>query len=261
MGRLLLFAAGSLYSLLCAALYWQQERLIFRPEVLPHDFRFAFPQSFMEILLPVDGATLHGLHFQIPQAKGVILYFHGNSGSLQRWGEVAQSFTARGYDLFIVDYRGYGKSTGTITSEQQFLADADAAYAYVAERYPRASIVIYGRSLGTGVAAQIALRHPPKALFLEAPYFSLTDVTRQIYPFVPSALLRYPLRTDLALTEIKCPVYLIHGTADAVIPYASSERLLSLVRASKELVTIRGGEHNGLRLTPEYNAALDRLLQ
>ena len=259
--RWVLFAIPALYILVCSALYFNQDSLIYRPEALATNFRFEFPQKFTEVTLPVDGASLHALHFTVSNPKGAVLFFHGNSGSLRRWGEVAESFTSRGYDLFIFDYRGYGKSSGQIKSEQQLIDDAEQAYRYVNQRYAPQNIVIYGRSLGTGLASQLALRHPPKMLMLETPYFSLKDLTSQFYPFVPSFLLKYPLRTDLALPQIKRPIYLFHGTADAVIPYQSSQRLLALIQAPKELVTIAAGGHNGLRLTPIYNAALDRFLR
>ena len=259
--RWLLLAVPAVYILVCSGLYFQQSELIFRPEVLPADFRFSFPQTFSEVNVPVDGASLNALHFTVPQPRGVVLFFHGNAGSLRRWGEVAESFTSRGYDLFVFDYRGYGKSSGKIKSERQLYDDADRVYVYVRERYPAENIVVYGRSLGSGIAAQLAVRHTPKILILETPYFSLKDLTATFYPYVPGFLLKFPLRTDLALPQVKSPVYLIHGTQDAVVPYPSSERLLALIASTKEMVTIPGGEHNGLRLTPTYNAALDRFLR
>lgn len=259
--RWVLFAIPALYVLLCSALYFKQDSLVFHPEPLPADFRFAFPQKFSEVNVPVDGASLNALHFTTEKPKGVVVFFHGNAGSLKRWGDVAESFISRGYDLFVFDYRGYGKSTGHIKSEQQLFDDAEQIYRHLSSRYAAQGIVIYGRSLGTGIASQLALRHPPKMLILETPYVSLKDLTAQFYPYVPGFLLKYPLRTDLALPQIKCPVYLFHGTADEVIPYESSQRLLALIRSPKELVTIADGMHNGLRLTPVYNAALDRILR
>jgi uncharacterized protein len=259
--RWLLLALPASYILVCSGLYFQQNELIFRPEVLPADFRFNFPQRFDEANVPVDGASLNALHFTVPQPRGLVLFFHGNAGSLRRWGEVAESFTRRGYDLVAFDYRGYGKSSGEIKSEHQLHDDAERVYAYVRERYAAENIIFYGRSLGTGIAAQLAVRHAPKMLILETPYFSLKDLTASIYPYVPSFLLKFPLRTDLALPQVKSPVYLIHGTSDEVIPYSSSERLLPLIASVKEMVTIPDGEHNGLRLTPIYNAALDRFLR
>jgi uncharacterized protein len=259
--RWLLLAAPAVYILVCSGLYSQQNELIFRPEVLPADFRFSFPQTFSEVNLPVDDASLNALHFTVPNSRGVVLFFHGNAGSLRRWGDVAESFTSRGYDLFVFDYRGYGKSTGRITSEQQLHDDADRVYGYLRGRYPAEHVVVYGRSLGTGIAAQLAVRHEPRVLILETPYFSLKDLTATFYPYVPGWLLKYPLRTDLALPQVKSPVYLIHGTRDTVIPYPSSERLLAVIPSAKEMITIPGGEHNGLRLTPAYNTALDRFLR
>jgi uncharacterized protein len=259
--RWVIFAIPATYVLLCSALYFRQEGLLFRPEKLEANFRFEFPQKFTEINLPVDGATLNALHFTEQNPKGAVLYFHGNSGSLKRWGEVAESFMSRNFDLFIVDYRGYGKSSGTIRSEQQLIGDGEIAYEYVSQRYAPQNIVIYGRSLGTGLAAQIAQRHPSKLLILETPYVSLKELTGRFYPYVPGFLLKFPMRTDLALPKIKSPVYLIHGTADEVVPYDSSEKLLPLIQTRKELVTIPDGPHNGLRTTPLYNAALDRILR
>lgn len=259
--RWTLFAIPATYVLLCSALYFRQESLLFRPEKLEADFRFEFPQKFTEVNLPVDSATLNALHFTVPNPKGLVLYFHGNSGSLRRWGDVAESFTSRNYDSFIIDYRGYGKSNGTIQSEQQLIADAEAAYSYVSKRYAPQNIVIYGRSLGTGLAAQIAQRHPPKMLILETPYVSLKELTGRFYPYMPGFLLKFPMRTDLAVKQIKSPIYLIHGTADEVVPYDSSEKLLPLIQSPKELVTVPDGAHNGLRVTPLYNAALDRFLR
>jgi uncharacterized protein len=259
--RWVLFAIPASYVLVCSALYFSQDGLVFRPEPLARDFRFEFPQKFSEVNLPVDGATLNALHFTTENPKGVVLFFHGNAGNLRRWGDVAESFTSRGYDLFIFDYRGYGKSNGKIASEQQLIGDAEKVYGHISQRYAPKNIVIYGRSLGTGVAAQIALRHTPKMLILETPYVSLKDLTAQFYPMVPGFLLKYPMRTDLALPQIKSPVYIFHGSADEVIPYESSQRLLPMIQSPKELVTIPDGAHNGLRLTPMYNAALDRFLR
>ena len=256
-----MLAVPASYVLVCSGLYFQQSELIFRPEVLPADFHYSFPQAFSEVTLPVAGAKLNALHFKVPSTRGIVLFFHGNSGSLRRWGEVAESFTSRGYDFFVFDYRGYGKSTGQISSERQLHDDADRAYAYVRERYPVDSIIFYGRSLGTGIAAQLAVRNTPKMLILETPFFSLKDLTAKFYPYVPGFLLKFPLRTDLALPQVKSPVYLFQGTRDQVVPYMSSERLLALIASTKEMVTIPDGEHNGLRLTPAYNAALDRFLR
>lgn len=202
------------YILICVALYFLQERLIFFPELLSPDFTFTFPGRFEEIALPSNNAVISTLYFKADPPKGVVLYFHGNAGSLRSWGAVAATFVERGYDVLLPDYRGYGKSSGHIASEQMLHDDAAVAYRYLLGRYPEEQIVVYGRSIGSGIATYLAKSHRPRMLILETPYFSLKEIVRQHYPFVPGALLNYPLRTDLWIGDVGCPVYLFHGTSD-----------------------------------------------
>lgn len=249
-----------LYLVACVVLYRFQERLIFFPERLPADHRYTFPTAFREVTLEGDGATLHALHFTVDQPKGVILYLHGNAGSLRSWGHVASDFVERGYDVLIPDYRGYGKSTGGLTHERILLADALVAYTYLREQYPEQPIILYGRSLGTGVAVYLATVQPPRMVILEAPYVSMRELATRQFPLVPPMLLKYPLRTDRWVSAVTSPVYLIHGTHDEVIPYNSSERLLLSITSEHELFTIPGGGHNNLAEFAEYQAAIDRIL-
>jgi uncharacterized protein len=249
------------YILICAALYIQQERLIFYPEVLASDFMFTFPGRFEEISLPVDGAVISALYFRASHPKGVVLYFHGNAGSLRSWGDIAAIFVEQGYDVLMPDYRGYGKSTGRIMSEQMLHDDAAVAYRYLLERYPEEQIVVYGRSIGSGVATYLAKSRRPRMLILETPYFSLKEIVGQQFPFVPSALLKYPLRTDLWIGDVACPVYLFHGTSDVLIPYSASQRLAALVKTEHQLFTIVGGGHNDLSSFALYDQQLDLILK
>ncbi len=249
------------YILICAALYFLQERLIFYPEVLAPDFTFTFPGRFEEIALPSDGAVIFALYFKTDHPKGVVLYFHGNAGSLRSWGTVAESFVERGYDVLMPDYRGYGKSSGRIASEQMLHDDAAVAYQYLLPHYPEDQIVVYGRSIGSGIATYLAKSHRPRMLILETPYFSLKEIVRQHYPFVPGGQLKYPLRTDLWIGDVACPVYLFHGTSDDLIPHGASERLAALVRTEHELITIVGGGHNDLGNFEQYGQQLDRILR
>ena len=249
------------YILICAALYFLQERLIFYPEVLAPDFTFTFPGRFEEIALPSDGAGISALYFKADHPKGVVLYFHGNAGSLRSWGTVAHTFVERGYDVLMPDYRGYGKSSGHIASEQMLHADAAVAYQYLLAHYPEDQIVVYGRSIGSGIATYLAKSHRPRMLILETPYFSLKEIVRQHYPFVPGGQLKYPLRTDLWIGDVACPVFLFHGTSDDLIPHGASERLAALVRTEHELITIVGGGHNDLGNFEQYGQQLDRILR
>jgi uncharacterized protein len=178
------------YVLICAALYLLQERLIFYPEVLAPDFTFTFPERFEEIALPSYIAVISALYFKADHPTGIVLYFHGNAGSLRCWGAVAATFVERGYDVLMPDYRGYGKSSGRIASEQMLHQDAAVDYQYLLAHYPEDQIVIYGRSIGSGIATYLAKSHRPRLLILETPYFSLKEIVRQHYPFVPGALLK-----------------------------------------------------------------------
>ncbi len=139
--------------------------------------------------------------------------------------------------------------------------DAADAYAYLLKQYTEDEIVLYGRSLGTGVATSLAATRRPRLLILETPYVSLSDLTRRYYPYVPRFLLKYPLRTDRWIGEVRCPVYLFHGTDDELIPYSSSQRLLPLIKSGHELLTIKGGRHNNLGEFDEYREALSRILR
>jgi fermentation-respiration switch protein FrsA (DUF1100 family) len=257
---LLLSALGG-YIVLCVVLYFSQERFIFFPEELEPGYVYTFPVPFEEVTLPADGAALNALHFRAAQPQGVILYLHGNAGSLRVWGELGDEFVALGYDVLIVDYRGYGKSSGRISSERDLHDDAATAYAYLQRRYPEDEIIVYGRSLGTGLAVHLARANRPKMLILETPYFNLLELAKASVPFIPGFLFKYTLRTDQWIADVTCPVYLFHGTRDELIPYNSSLRLAQLIEAEHQLFTIEGGMHNDLGAFEQYHEALARILE
>lgn len=242
-----------------------QESLIFYPETLPPGFRYAFSRTFEELNVPVEGAILNALLFKASNPKGAILYFHGNAGSLRTWGEVAQDFTSRGYDILIPDYRGFGKSTGRITNEKDLLNDGMAVYRWLAKTTPEDRIVIYGRSIGTGVAAPVARAAKSRMLLLETPFLSLVDLASFHYPLVPRSILslylKYPLRTDRIIGEIACPVYLLHGTRDEIVPFDHSVRLERLIHSPHRLIRIEGGGHNNLSDYDLFNRELDQILR
>jgi alpha-beta hydrolase superfamily lysophospholipase len=183
--------AALAWAALLAVLYFAQERLIFPASRLPpdHAFRFA-QQDFAEVRIPVQGATLHALHFTQPRPRGLVFFLHGNAGNLQTWTTGIDFYRRVNYDLFIVDYRGYGKSTGAIESEDQLHADVRAAWDAIAPRYRDLPIVVYGRSLGTGLAARLARDVHPTLLVLVTPYASMSAAARRAFPFAPEFLLR-----------------------------------------------------------------------
>jgi uncharacterized protein len=242
-----------------------QESLIFYPEILPPDYSFAFSEPFEEVTVPVEAATLNSLLFKAPTPKGVVLYLHGNAGSLRTWGAVAGDFTSRGYDILIPDYRGFGKSTGNIANEKQLLDDGLTVYRMLTKTWPENRIIVYGRSIGTGVATFVARSGKPRMLILESPFLSLVDLASHHYPFLPRPLiamfLKYPQRTDRWIGEVACPVYLFHGTKDDIIPFDHSIRLEALIRSPNKLIRIEGGGHNNLSDYGAFDRELDQILR
>jgi alpha-beta hydrolase superfamily lysophospholipase len=252
---------AALYVLLCGLLYWQQERLLFFPTRLPPAYQFSFREEFAERWITTsDGQRLHGLLFTVPKPKGLIFYLHGNGGALDSWGEAAVTYTALGYDVFMLDYRGYGKSGGRINSEQQLFTDVETAYQTLLAHYDERQTVILGYSLGTGPATWLAARHQPRRLILQAPYYSMQDLSARLYPFVPGFLLRYPLRTNEVIGQVTAPVVLFHGREDEVIYYSSSVKLQHLLGPNGQLITLPGAGHNGMTDNPLYRRKLTELL-
>ena len=242
------------YAALLGWLYLYQERLIFPASTLPPDYRFAFQEPFEELRIPVPGASLDALHFTQPAPRGLVFFLHGNAGDLSTWTTGVDFYRRVNYDLFILDYRGYGKSTGRIESEAQLHADVRAAWDAIAPRYLERNlpIVIYGRSLGTGLAARLARDVHPALLMLVTPYMSLAAAAARAYPLAPSWILKYPLRTDRLIGEVKSPVVLVHGTQDALIPLADSEQLQQLAHPPADLLVVPGAGHNDIHQFPAY---------
>ena len=253
-----------LYVVGCAFLYFKQEALLFYPEKLPANYQFHFPGTYREYLTTApDGTRLSGLLFKTRAPKGLVFFLHGNGGSLAGWGAVAATYTQLGYDVFLLDYRGYGKSGGHISSQAQLLGDVETAYNQLKTDYSEHSIVIAGYSVGTGPAAWLAARQHPRLLLLHAPYYNLADMaahTIKLWPILPGWLLRYPLMTNEFVQQVSAPVVLVHGDHDEIIPYHSSSRLKALLKPADQLITIEGGGHNGLLATPQYQQAIRQVL-
>ncbi|MBX2841899.1 MAG: lysophospholipase [Flammeovirgaceae bacterium] len=247
----------SVYILVCFIYFLIQDRIIFLPEKLKTDFKFTFNFPFEELTLNGnEGGKINAIHTKINQSKGVILYFHGNAGSLKRWGGLIEELLPYGYDVFMPDYRTYGKSTGKLSEENLHL-DAKLCYDYLKNDYE--NIIIYGRSLGTGLACKLAAEEKAKLVILETPYYNIQHVAQYYTPFLPSKLLlRYTFRNDLYIQKIKVPVYIFHGTSDKIIPYSSAVKLSHKLNSNGEFITIPGGKHNNLG---EFSAFNNKLLE
>lgn len=250
--RILCYVLAAGYLLACLGLYLAQERLIFHPRALAADYVYDWGEE-----VPVDvgdGVALSTVWVRKPEARGVVVYFHGNVGDNNRGRYQAQAVLAQPYDVVVVDYRGFGKSGGAVDSDAQLLADAQAVYDRVLEDYDEADVHLLGYSLGSGMAAYLAARNRPAHLTLVAPYTSLVDMKDLWFWWAPDFLLKYRLDTASLLSEVDCPVEIYHGTADRLIPFAMSERLAGLAPKRVTLHPLAGVDHRAaiLRTRPSW---------
>lgn len=251
-----------LYVLICILLYFLQERIIFFPYKLNKNFNFSFSQPFDELYIKTkDGQLLNGLLFTAPNPKGMVFYLHGNAGALNTWGEVAKRYTDLHYDVFIIDYRGYGKSEGAIENSAQLLEDVQAVYSKVKRKYKEEDIVIIGYSLGSGPAAWLTSVNHPRMLILQAPYYSMTDMMKHYYPVIPTFLLKYKFDTNEYLKGCPTPIVIFHGDKDEVIYYHSSTKLKAVLKSTDTLITLSGQGHNGITDNPQYLQAINTILK
>lgn len=242
------------YLLLVIIVYLVQERFIFKPEKLKQDFIYKYDAPFKELFFDIEpGVRINGLHFTVDKPHGLVLYFHGNTRSIKGWARYAKDFYRYNYDVVLVDYRGFGKSTGKRT-EKDMLSDMQFVYDDLAARYTQQHIIVYGRSLGSGFATKIASDNKPRYLILDAPYFSFTKAIERFLPILPVRfVLRFHLRTDKWIGNVSCHTYIIHGTRDWLIPVRNSEKLQALNPKKITLIRINGGGHNNLPSFPEYH--------
>ena len=248
-------SAVLVYVAVLGALWYGQERLLFLPQTLAADHRFNQPADVHEVWIDVPGARLNALHLRLPAPTGVVFFLHGNAGSLQSWFVNVDFYRRLNVDLFMLDYRGYGKSSGRIESEAQLHADVRAAWQTIAPAYEGRHRVVYGRSLGTALAARLSAEVQPEQTVLVSPYSSLRALAGEIYPWAPSALLRYPMDTGQALARVRGPVLLAHGEQDRLIPAEHSLQLQQQAPQAR-LLLVPGAGHNDIQQFDAYLQAL-----
>ena len=232
------------YLAACGALYLLQDRLIFHPRALAPEYVYDWGE---EVAVPVGEGEieLSTVWVRKPEARGVVIYFHGNVGDNNRGRYQARRVLEQPYDVVLVDYRGFGKSGGSVSDDAQLLADVQAVYDTVAAAYPEERIHLLGYSLGSGMAAYLAAANDPAHLTLVAPYTSLVDMKNLWFWWAPDFLLKYRLDTESLLGEVDCPVDIYHGTADRLIPFDMAERLADVAWQRARLHPLRGVSHRG----------------
>ena len=260
--RIILLVFG-LYLLLLVGFYLFQEKVIFRPKKLAKDYIFSFDKKFEEVNLTTDdNSIINAIHFKVKNPKGIILYFHGNKGNLQRWGPMIFPFTEYGYDVFVMDYRGYGKSNGE-RNEKNLYNDALLSYNYVKRLFDEEKITIYGRSLGGTFATFVASQNSSKQLILEAPFYNLLDLSYRKFRFLPyKNLLRYKFNSNNFITNVECPITIFHGDDDRLISIQSGKKLYdaSNKKVSK-FIEIKNGTHHNLMNSGLFKEKMASLLK
>jgi pimeloyl-ACP methyl ester carboxylesterase len=245
----IVWAAFIAFALVCVYVWAQQAHFIFFPEAeiraTPEDYGLEFEETW----LTAEGDKLYG--WWIPGAsRKALLYLHGNGINIGANAEQAARFRSLGMSVLLVDYRGYGRSQGAFPSEQSVYADASAMWRHLVEvrKVEPRNIFIYGHSLGTAIAIELALRHPHAAgLIVESGFTSIADMARYdpLFRAVPVGLiLKHRFDSISKIAHLKLPILILHGSDDAVVPPSMSQRLYEAAPEPKRIVLLSGGDHH-----------------
>jgi fermentation-respiration switch protein FrsA (DUF1100 family) len=247
----LIVVAGLLYALLCAYLFFMQSRLLYYPNLPGRELRADPGDIGLEyesvILHTSDNVRVHGWFVKAKQARGTLLFFHGNAGNISHRLDSLRIFNRLGLSTLIIDYRGYGQSEGRV-SEQGTYLDARAAWEYLTTTrgVDPQRIIVFGRSLGGAVAANLSAAHPPAGLILESVFTSVPDLAASFYPvFTVRLLSRYGYNARRAVGYVASPVLIIHSPEDEIIPFENGLALFESAREPKSFLRIRGGHNDG----------------
>jgi len=260
----ILACAVIIYAIAILIFYIIQERFIFVPNLIKKDPSIKLVSDFEDLYLEgSENGKLHGMLIKTEKPKGVIIYLHGNTGSLFKWAVLAEELTHYGYDVLPYDYRGYGKSSGK-RSEEIMHADAQNFYDVAKEKYGEERVIIYGRSLGSGFATRLASNNNPKKLILETPYDNFRNVADFHFPFIPVRwLLKYEFANDIHIKNVKCPILILHGTRDRIVPFKLAINLYEEIQEGIEnqIVTIPRGRHNNLASFALFREKITEFIQ
>lgn len=240
---ILLLIIVTLYSIFGILFYYNQEKLIFHPDPTIIDWKIPFDKSagfpnFSESedisLVTKDNVKISSVLAKSPNSKGVVLYFHNNNANIWYTGTETVKYSEQGYDVMMLDYRGFGKSEGRIQSEQDIYNDAQSAYDFLKAKYSESQIIVAGREFGTAPATKMAQLNNPKQLILDRPFFSGDDFLFQVAPFIPSQALKYKLAINEMLPQVKAPITIIYSQRSLPISIKDSERLTKLFKVGDQ---------------------------
>ncbi len=249
------------YIIYVSYIYVNQAEMVFRATKLSKDYKFDFEGNFEELNIPsFDSKKINGLLFKTSNPKGLVFYLHGNAGTLAAWGNSSRIYTDLGYDFFILDYRGFGKSEGEIESETQVNKDIEIVYKELSKRYESSKIIIIGYSIGTGVAANLASNEKSKALVLQAPFYNFKQYSEGRVSYFPNILKKFEFKTNQNIIKIKCPIYIFHGNSDKLIPFENSLKLKKLLKPNDKLFELKNQEHIGINQNFEFQEKLKLIL-
>jgi alpha-beta hydrolase superfamily lysophospholipase len=245
------------------ALYFLQDYILFHPVTLKQDHNYSFPEPHRDISIAINEKdTLNLVDFSVTDTvtRGVVLYFHGNKRNISWYSKYIPYFTRHGYQVLMIDYPGFGKSTGKLT-EKKLYDWALQVYKIAIKRFAADSIIIYGKSMGTGIASQLASIRDCKRLILETPYYDFPSVVSHYLPIYPARwMLHYDLPTYEYLKNVSAPVTIFQGTKDRLVTYKNAKRLNPFLKQADEFITVQGAGHNNLYTFKEVTGKLDSLL-
>lgn len=242
--------------------YFFQEKIFFQSVAIDPKKPFEFSVPFKEETLVYNAEysfSVVKFFASTPKPKGVILYFHGNRININRYAQYAPNFTKYGYEVWMFDYPTYGKTAGKLTEEILY-TEALEVYKKAAQNFNSNQIIIYGKSLGTGLASYTAAHQPCQQLILETPYYSFSSVASQWAFMYPKALVKFNIPAYQFIQQVKCPITIFHGTSDRTIFYSNAQKLKPLLKHADEFITIKGGGHNNLVDYDLYKKKLEILL-
>ena len=252
-----------LYCAIGIALYYLQETFLFHPEKLSAAYTYHFDSPFEEINIPFNKMDTINIVKFFPKdsaRKGVVLYFHGNKQNIERYAQFAINFTKHGYEVWMEDYPGFGKSVG-IRTEKKLNEEAIEIQKMALAKYGKDSIILYGKSFGTGIAAYVAAETNCKRLILETPYYSVPALFGCYAPIYPTtAMSTYKIPVNEYLQEVNYPITIFHGTDDGVVPYHCAAKLRAVLKPTDEFITIEKGTHHNLNDFKLFRDKLDSLL-